>query len=117
MSNLTEEHRAIEAVLLCAVEPVTSGLLAELIEIPAEQIEMLCSELASDYLDQRRGFQLVRIAGGYRLQTDPSLAEFHRALREPRASRRACLRRRSRPSPSSHTASRSLVPRWLRFAA
>lgn len=74
--NLTEEHRAIEAVLLCAVEPVASGLLAELIEIPAEQVDVLCNELASDYVEQRRGFQLVRIAGGYRLQTDPAMAQF-----------------------------------------
>jgi segregation and condensation protein B len=74
--NLTEEHRAIEAVLFCAVEPVTSSLLAELIEIPAEQVETLCSELSADYAEQRRGFQLVRIAGGYRLQTDAALAQF-----------------------------------------
>jgi segregation and condensation protein B len=74
--TITEEHRAIEAVLLCAVEPITSSLLAELIEIPAEQIEMLCTELSSDYEEQRRGFQLVRIAGGYRLQTHPELAQF-----------------------------------------
>jgi segregation and condensation protein B len=74
--NPSEEHRAIEAVLLCAVEPITSSLLAELIEIPAEQVEALCTDLATDYAEQRRGFQLVRIAGGYRLQTDPSLAQF-----------------------------------------
>jgi segregation and condensation protein B len=74
--NLTEEHRAIEAVLLCAVEPVPSSLLAELIEIPAEQVETLCTELSQDYEEQRRGFQLVRIAGGYRFQTHPELSQF-----------------------------------------
>jgi segregation and condensation protein B len=74
--NPSEEHRAIEAVLFCAVEPITSSLLAELIEIPAEQVEVLCTDLATDYAEQRRGFQLVRIAGGYRLQTDPILAQF-----------------------------------------
>ena len=76
MVSLTEEHRAIEAVLLCAVEPVPSSLLAELIEGPVEQVEALCTDLATDYAEQNRGFQLVRIAGGYRLQTDPDLAQF-----------------------------------------
>jgi segregation and condensation protein B len=73
---LTDEHRAIEAVLLCAVEPVTPGLLAELIELPVDRVEELCMELANDYVDRRRGFRLGRIAGGYRFQTDPDLAQF-----------------------------------------
>ena len=76
MVSVTEEHRAIEAVLLCAVEPVPSSLLAELIERPVEQVELLCTDLATDYAEQNRGFQLVRIAGGYRLQTHPDLAQF-----------------------------------------
>ena len=76
MVSVTEEHRAIEAVLLCAVEPVPSSLLAELIERPVEQVEALCTDLATDYAEQNRGFQLVRIAGGYRLQTHPDLAQF-----------------------------------------
>jgi len=75
-TGLSEEHRAIEAVLLCAVEPITSSLLAELIEIPADRVESLCAGLAQDYARQNRGFQLVRVAGGYRLQTHPDLAQF-----------------------------------------
>jgi segregation and condensation protein B len=73
---LSEEHRAIEAVLMCAVEPITSSLLAELIEIPVDRVESLCTELAQDYARQNRGFQLVRVAGGFRLQTHPDLAQF-----------------------------------------
>ena len=72
----TEEHRAIEAVLLCAVEPIPSGLMAELIELPVEHVEALCSDLSDDYEAQRRGFQLVKVAGGYRLQTHPEMAQF-----------------------------------------
>jgi segregation and condensation protein B len=74
--ELTEEHRGIEAVLLCAVEPIPSGLLAELIELPVDRVEVLCTELSDDYEVQRRGFQLVKIAGGYRLQTHPDMAQF-----------------------------------------
>lgn len=63
-------------MLLCAVEPVPSSLLAELIEIPVEQVEQLCTDLATNYAASRRGFHLVRIAGGYRYQTHPDLAQF-----------------------------------------
>ena len=43
---LSPEARAIEAVLMVAVEPVPEGLLAELLELPVEQIEPFCAELA-----------------------------------------------------------------------
>lgn len=70
------EHRAVEAVLLCAVEPVPVGLLAELLELPPARIAQVCDELAADYRAQRRGFVLVEVAGGFRYQTDPDLAPF-----------------------------------------
>ncbi len=70
------EHRAVEAVVLCAVEPVAPGLLAELLELPVERVERICEDLARDYRAQRRGFLLARVAGGYRYQTDPDLAPF-----------------------------------------
>ena len=73
---LAEEHRAIEAVLLCAVEPVTPNLLAELLELPVERVEAACRELAASYEAEHRGFVLVRVAGGYRYQTHPDMAPF-----------------------------------------
>jgi len=74
--ELALEHRAVEAVLLCAVEPVSAGLLAELLELTAQRVEEICAELAAGYRAQRRGFVLARVAGGYRLQTDPELWPF-----------------------------------------
>jgi segregation and condensation protein B len=73
---LSEEHRALEAVLLCAVEPVPPSLLAELLELPAERVETLCDELARGYETEGRGFLLARVAGGYRYQTHPDMAPF-----------------------------------------
>ncbi|MGH9029973.1 MAG: SMC-Scp complex subunit ScpB [Acidimicrobiales bacterium] len=76
LEPLTEEHRAVEAVLLSAVEPVPPTLLAELLELPVERVESICDELSSGYEAQGRGFVLARIAGGYRYQTHPELAPF-----------------------------------------
>ena len=59
-----------------AVEPVPAGLLAELLELPVEQIEPLCDELAESCRTEGRGFEVVRIAGGYRIQTHPDLASY-----------------------------------------
>jgi segregation and condensation protein B len=68
--------RAVEAVLLVAVEPVPPGLLAELLEVPVERIEETLDALAQEYADSGRGFILARIAGGARLQTHPDLAPY-----------------------------------------
>ena len=73
---LSPEARAVEAVLVVAVEPVPPGLLAELLELPAEQIEPLCEELAESCRTEGRGFEVVRIAGGYRIQSHPDLAPY-----------------------------------------
>ncbi len=68
--------RAVEAVLLVAVEPVPSGLLAELLEEPVERIDEMLDALAQEYTDAGHGFVLARIAGGARLQTHPDLAPY-----------------------------------------
>jgi segregation and condensation protein B len=68
--------RAVEAVLLVAVEPVPPGLLAELLEVPVERIEEVLDALAQEYTTSGRGFMLARIAGGARLQTHPDLAPY-----------------------------------------
>ncbi len=69
-------NRVIEAVLLVAVEPVAPGLLAELLEVPVDQVDNALDALAEDYETSGRGFVLARIAGGARLQTHPDLAPY-----------------------------------------
>ena len=71
-----ELGRALEAVLLVAVEPVPPGLLAELLEEPADRVEAACDLLAAHYQADGRGFVLAKIAGGYRFQTHPDLAPY-----------------------------------------
>jgi segregation and condensation protein B len=68
--------RAVEAVLLVAVEPVPPGLLAELLEEPVERIDEVLDALAHEYAEAGHGFILARIAGGARLQTHPDLASY-----------------------------------------
>jgi segregation and condensation protein B len=71
-----ETDRAIEALVLVAEEPVPPGLLAQLLEIPVTEVEQRCRGLAAQYEIENRGFQLVRMAGGYRYQTHPDLSPY-----------------------------------------
>lgn len=73
---LTEEQRAIEAVLLSAVEPVPDSLLAELLELPVDQVTAACRALSQGYAAEGRGFVLAYVAGGWRYQTHPDMAPF-----------------------------------------
>ncbi len=68
--------RAIEAVLMVADEPVSPQLLGELLEISPGLVEERCAALAAAYAAERRGFELVRAAGGYRFQSHSDLASY-----------------------------------------
>ena len=68
--------RAIEAILMVAVEPVPADLLAQLLEMPTAVIESLCAELDHSYAEAGHGFELVKVAGGYRFQSHADLAPY-----------------------------------------
>jgi len=68
--------RAIEAILLVAVEPVPADMLAQLLELSTSIVHRLCEQLAESYADAGHGFQLVKVAGGYRYQTHPDLSPY-----------------------------------------
>ena len=72
----TETVRAIEAIVMVAVEPVAPDLLAQLLERPTAVIERLCAELSAAYDDAGHGFQMVKVAGGYRYQSHAELAPY-----------------------------------------
>ena len=76
VNERTELHRALEAIVLVADEPVAPNLLAQLLEIPVARVEELCAELATSYEELGHGFVLARVAGGYRFQTAPDLSPY-----------------------------------------
>lgn len=71
-----EVRRAAEALLLVTEEPLPAETLAQLLEVSTERIDTLCGELAAEYDATDRGFQLARVAGGWRFQTHPDLAPY-----------------------------------------
>ena len=76
-NNLDPEIvRALEAILLVAMEPVAPALLAQLLEVSQTLVEELCERLAATYETAGHGFQLVKVAGGFRFQSHPDLAPY-----------------------------------------
>ena len=71
-----EITRAIEAIVMVADQPIATKLLAELLEVPAAEVDAACQELAAGYEVDGRGFILAKVAGGWRYQSHPELAEY-----------------------------------------
>lgn len=68
--------RALEAVLFVADEPLASSELAQLLEIPAAEVEMRLERMSAEYEDGQRGIVLRRVGGGWRLSTHPEAAPY-----------------------------------------
>jgi segregation and condensation protein B len=66
---------AIEAVLMVVEEPVDEVALATAIGLPVEEVRQLVTRLAGDYDTAGRGFQLRRVAGGWRIFSRAEYAE------------------------------------------
>jgi segregation and condensation protein B len=71
-----EIKRALEAIIMVADTPVQTDMLAQLTGMPAERVEAVLVELGAEYAGDERGFQLVRVAGGWRYQSHPDQAPY-----------------------------------------
>lgn len=74
--NHPDATRAIEAIVMVASEPVEPAVLAQLLELPVATIEQHCASLAASYTEADHGFELVRVAGGYRFQSHGDMAPY-----------------------------------------
>lgn len=72
----TESVRAVEAILMVAHEPVPTDLIAQLVELPSATIDDVCARLAESYEKAGHGFQIAKVAGGWRYQTHPDMAPY-----------------------------------------
>lgn len=71
-----ELRRALEAILLVVEEPVSAAALAEVLEVPVEEVTEALRALRAAYVDEQRGFVLREAGGGWRLYTDPGMAPY-----------------------------------------
>lgn len=71
-----EVVKALEGILMVAMEPVSSSMLSQLLEVSQDVVDELCERLAQAYAEAGHGFQLVKVAGGYRFQSHPEVAAY-----------------------------------------
>jgi segregation and condensation protein B len=68
----------IEAIVYVAEEPVTIAQIAAALEQPADRVEALLAELATEFEKPEHGLAIREVAGGFQLATKP---EHHEAVR------------------------------------
>lgn len=66
---VTELRPALEAILMVADEPLDHVALATVVGYPVAEVDEALAGLAEEYDDQRRGFELRNVAGGWRFYT------------------------------------------------
>jgi segregation and condensation protein B len=71
-----ELRGALEAILLVVDQPVTEITLAQVLDLPTDRIRGGLAELAAEYSEHRRGFELRQAAGGWRLYTRGDYAAY-----------------------------------------
>ena len=76
--TLAELMALAEALIFVADEPITSKLLAEVLEEERESIEAAVEELQKKYESRDSGLQIREIAGGWQISTR---TEFHEEVR------------------------------------
>ena len=71
---LADLRPALEAVLMVADQPLDHLTLATAVGHPPEQVRAALHQLAAEYTEQGRGFDLRNVAGGWRFYTREELA-------------------------------------------
>jgi segregation and condensation protein B len=62
---------AIEAILFVTEHPVPLGELAEILEMPSDQVESLLRDMEEEMVARNSGLVLRSVAGGWRLYSHP----------------------------------------------
>ena len=81
----------VEALIFVADEPITSKLLAEVLEEDRDAIEAAIAELQKEYEEREGGLQIREIAGGWQISTRTELHEDVRKFLKTRPSAKLSL--------------------------
>ncbi|MCL4416144.1 MAG: SMC-Scp complex subunit ScpB [Actinobacteria bacterium] len=65
----------IEGILFISETTVSIGEISSTLEITERKTEKILNELEREYVDRNRGFILRKVAGGYRLYSNPAISD------------------------------------------
>lgn len=80
-----------EALIFVAEEPISPKTIADLLDVPRENVEGAIASLAADYESRGGALQLREIAGGWQIATRPEHHEHIRAYLKSRPSAKLSL--------------------------
>lgn len=65
----------IESLLFISAKPMTARNLAELIGVPAKEVQAAGEELVADYQENRRGLQIIKNGASFQMVSAPENAK------------------------------------------
>ncbi|NPA39564.1 MAG: SMC-Scp complex subunit ScpB [Thermodesulfobacteria bacterium] len=75
--------KVIEALLICGGKPLKLKEISKICDdLPLELVRKIIEELKEEYKD--RGVQLVEVAGGFRMESNPEVASYLKRLFKPK---------------------------------
>src|SRR5688572_20627629 len=89
--GMAELVAVVEALIFVADEPITSKLLAEVLEEDRDAVEAAVVELQKEYESRESGLQIREIAGGWQIATRTELHEDVRRFLKTRPSAKLSL--------------------------
>jgi segregation and condensation protein B len=69
-------EQKLEAMLTVALEPISAEELADVVEVDAEDVEAVLRSLQQEFINDRRGFQVIELASGWIMQSSPDVSEW-----------------------------------------
>lgn len=86
-----EKKSALEAILFLSGEVITASSLKDVMEFPESEIKRLMEELMAEYRERNTGLQIVEIANGYQIVTNPDCGEWVKKFRSTHVSSRLSM--------------------------
>jgi segregation and condensation protein B len=69
-------EQRLEAMLTVALEPISAEELADVAEADATEVVAVLRELRTEFVVQKRGYQLAELASGWVMQSSPDVAQW-----------------------------------------
>jgi segregation and condensation protein B len=66
----------LEAMLTVALEPISAEELADVVEVDGQDVESALRTLQQEFINDRRGFQVIELASGWIMQSSPDVSEW-----------------------------------------
>jgi segregation and condensation protein B len=69
-------EQKLEAMLTVALEPISAEELADVVDVDSGEVIGMLRALRAEYLEERRGFQIIELASGWVMQSSPDVASW-----------------------------------------